>query len=81
MYAEDLILMSASVKILQKLFQIVKKELMSLEMSIIPSKSSCIRFDPRYDAMCADNIITADDGSAIPWVKSIHYTDVVVEII
>ena len=40
-------------------------------MSINPSKSSCIRFGPRYDALCANLI--ARDGSAIPWVKSIRY--------
>ena len=44
---------------------------MALEMSINPSKSSCIRFGPRYDALCANLI--ARDGSAIPWVKSIRY--------
>ena len=40
-------------------------------MSINPSKSSCSRFGPRYDAMCAN--ITAHDGSVMPWVKSIQY--------
>ena len=78
MYADDLILMSPSVTILQKLFQIVEEELMSLEMSINPSKSSCIRFGPRYDAICAK--ITAHDGSIIPRVKSCKYSNVVVEI-
>ena len=39
MYADDLILMSPSVTILQKLFQIVEEELMSLKMSINQSKS------------------------------------------
>ena len=75
MYADDLILMSPSVTILQKLFQIVEEELMSLEMSINPSKSSCIRFGPRYDAICAD--IMAHDGSIIPWVKSCKYLGIV----
>ena len=71
MYADDLILMSPSVTVLQNLFKIVEEELMALEMSINPSKSSCIRFGPRYDASCAN--ITAHDGSVIPWVKSIRY--------
>ena len=46
MYADDFILMSSSVIVLQKLFKIVKGELMVLEMSINPSKSSCMRFGP-----------------------------------
>ena len=71
MYADDLILMSPSVTVLQNLFKIVEEELMALEMSINPSKSSCIRFGPRYDAPCAN--ITAHDGSVIPWVESIRY--------
>ena len=68
MYADDLILMSPSVTVLQKLFQIVDEELMVLEMSINPSKSSSIRFGPRYDALCAN--ITAHGGSVIPWLKA-----------
>ena len=71
MYADDLILMSPSITVLQKLFKIVEDELMALEMSINPSKSSCIRFGPRHDALCAN--MTAHDGSDIPWVKSIRY--------
>ena len=71
MYADDLILMSPSVTALQKLFNIVEEELTALEMFINPSKSSCIRFGPRYDALCAN--ITAHDGSEIPWVKNIRY--------
>jgi exonuclease III len=75
MYADDLILMSPSVTVLQKLFKIVEEELIALEMSINPSKSSCIRFGPRYDVMCAN--ITAHDGSEIPWVKNIQYLGIV----
>jgi exonuclease III len=74
MYADDIILMSPSVTILQKLFQIVEDNLKSLEMSINPSKSSCIRFGPRYDCVCA-NIIT-DNGSTIEWAKSCQYLGV-----
>jgi len=68
MLANDLMLMSHSVTVLHKLFNIVEEELIALIMSINPSKSSCIRFDPRYDAMCA-SIIT-HDGSAISSVKN-----------
>ena len=71
MYADDLILMSPLVTIFQKLFQIAEEELMSIEMSINPSKSSCIRFGPRYDAICAD--IMTHDGSIIHQVKSCKY--------
>ena len=71
MYADDLILMSPSITILQKLLQIVEDNLISLEMSINPSKSSCIRFGPRYDIKCAN--IISQDGSSIPWVKHCKY--------
>jgi len=54
MYADDLIIMSPSVTVLLKLFNIVKEELMTIEMSIDPSKTSYIMFDPRYDARCAN---------------------------
>ena len=74
MYADDLILMSPSVTVLQKLFEIVEEELTALEMSINPSKSSCITFGPRYNTRCAN--ITAHDGSEIPWVKTIHYVGI-----
>ena len=77
MYADDLILMSPSVTVLQKLFKIVEEDLTALEMSINPSKSACIRFGPRYEAMCAN--ITAHDGSLIPWAKSIKYLGIVMK--
>ena len=50
MYADDLILLSPSVTLLQKIFQVVEDELNAMEMSINPAKSSCIRFGPRYEA-------------------------------
>ena len=39
MYADDLILMSPSVTVLQKLFKIVEEKLMAIELSINPSTS------------------------------------------
>ena len=77
MYADDLILMSPSVTVLQKLFKYVEEDLTVLEMSINLSKSACIRFGPRYEAMCAN--ITAHDGSPIPWAKSIKYLGTVMK--
>jgi hypothetical protein len=56
---------------LQILLKLVEDELSALEMSINPTKSSCIRFGPRYDSVCAD--ITTHDGSKIPWVNSCIY--------
>ena len=50
---------------------------MALVMCINPSKSACIRFVPRYEAMCAN--ITARDGSVIPWVKSIKYLGIIMK--
>jgi len=77
MYADCLILMSPSVTVLHKLFNVVEEELMALEMSINPSKSSCVRFSRRYDVICAN--IIAHSGSAIPWEKALN--NAVVEIV
>lgn len=71
LYADDIILMSPSVTLLQKMFQLIEKELMSIGMFINPNKSTCIRFGPRYDAACAE--ISTHDGNIIPWVKSCRY--------
>jgi exonuclease III len=71
MYADDLIIMSPSVTMLQKLFTLVENELMALDMLINPAKSSCIRFGPRHDAIC-EEIIT-HEGSKIPWAKTCKY--------
>jgi exonuclease III len=71
MYADDLILVSPSVTLLQKLFLLVEEELRIIAMAINPSKSSCIRFGPRYDVVCAD--ILTRDGNIIPWVKHCKY--------
>jgi Reverse transcriptase (RNA-dependent DNA polymerase) len=71
MYADDLIIMSPSVTLLQKLFTLVENELMSIEMYINPAKSSCIRFGPRYDAICEE--LETHDGSKIPWVTTCKY--------
>ena len=60
MYADDLILMSPSVTVLQELFKIVEEELTALEMSISLSKSAYIRFGPRYEAMCAISQLTTE---------------------
>ena len=69
MYADDLIglLLSPSVTLLQKIFQVVEDELNAVEMSINPPKSSCIRFGLRYEAVCTE--ITTQDGSKIPLGK------------
>ncbi len=67
MYADDLILLSPSVTLLQKIFQVVEDELNAMEMSINPAKSSCIRFGPRYEeAVCTE--IATQDGSKTSWV-------------
>ena len=71
MYADDLIIMSPSVTMLQKLFTLVENELMALDMLINPAGSSCIRFGPRHDAIC-EEIIT-HEGSKIPWAKTCKY--------
>ena len=60
MYADDLMLMSPSVTVLQKLFEIVEEDLTALEMTINPSKSACIRFGPRYEACVQISPLTTE---------------------
>ena len=70
-YADDIILLSPSVSFLQELINLVEKELNQLEMSINASKSTIIRFGPRYDVMCA--ALKLRNGSEIPWASECQY--------
>jgi hypothetical protein len=75
MYADDLLILSPSVTLLQHMVLIVEEEFKQIEMSINPMKSVCIRFGPRYDSLCAD--ITTNNGDTIPWVNSCQYLGIV----
>ena len=64
MYADDIILLSLSVSLLQELISIVEETLAFLDMYINAKKSNSIRFGPRYDVTCTALMLR--DGSIIP---------------
>ncbi len=70
-YADDIILLSPSVSILQELISIVEEGLTLLDMCINAKKSDCIRFGPRHDVTCL--ALKLLDGSVIPWVSKCKY--------
>jgi len=74
LYADDILLISPSVSLLQKLVNIVENELVLLDMSINPKKSVCLRVGQRFEAGCANIVLS--NGSAIPWVSQCRYLGV-----
>jgi len=74
LYADDILLISPSVSMLQKLVNIVENELLILDMSINPKKSVCLRVGQRFEASCANILLS--NGSAIPWVAQCRYLGV-----
>lgn len=74
LYADDILLISASVSDLQNLLHRCELELYWLNMAINARKSCCMRIGPHCDKNCAPIITT--DGSIIPWVSQIHYLGV-----
>lgn len=71
LYADDILLLSPSVSILEKLFTNCEVELTYLDMTINSKKSCCLRIGPRCDKYCK-NICTSD-GNLIPWVEEMRY--------
>jgi len=71
LYADDIILISPSVLMLQHLLHACEIELNNIDMAINFRKSSCLRIGPRYDATCA--CITSLDGSIISWATETRY--------
>ena len=70
MYADDLILLSISVGDLQKLINICRVTLTSLDLSINVNKCNCIRIGPRFKVICSNLLI---DGVSVNWVDKIKF--------
>ena len=70
MYADDLVLLSASVHDLQLMINICVDELDCLDMKINAKKSSCIRFGKGFNTECAQVMV---DGTPLVWSSSIKY--------
>jgi len=54
LYADDIILISSSVTMLQNLLSECEKELTYLDMLINSKKSCCLRVGPRCDVHCVN---------------------------
>ncbi|MFM2332659.1 MAG: hypothetical protein RIQ74_1491, partial [Pseudomonadota bacterium] len=71
LYADDILLITQSVSLLQDLLLTCELELSWLDMHINIKKSCCLRIGPRYDVIC-NNIVTSN-GQALPWVDELRY--------
>ena len=76
-YADDVLLISRSVSHLQRLVNIVCKELHDLDLHVNVAKSFCIRVGKRYHNLCAP--IESLGGGIFHWRSSIRYLGVVLE--
>ena len=70
MYADDLVLVSASISDLQSMIDVCVNELNSLDMKINAKKSSCIRFGRGYKNDCA---LVSVDGISLTWSSNLKY--------
>ena len=75
MYADDLILLSPSVKDLQGMYNICAKIFQLLDLPIHVSKCHCIRIGPRFKSTCSPIKLL---NKPIEWVDSIEYLGVTI---
>jgi len=64
-YADDIILVTSSVCVLQKALEICQRELENLDISINAKKTCCLRIGRRANARCA-SIVTLN-GTLLQW--------------
>ena len=76
LYADDILMISLSVSVLQNIVSICERELNLLDMQVNVRKSCCMRIGQRYSVKCAD--ILSGDGTPIMWVDSIRYLGIVI---
>ena len=71
LYADDIMLISPSVSMLQTMLHLWESELLDLDMSLNVKKSVCMRFGSRFNATCT-NLITLG-GDLLAWVGMCRY--------
>ena len=76
MYADDLILISASVCNLQLMINICVDELKNLDLKINVKKSKCIRIGKCFNNLCSNLVI---EGNAVPWSNCLTYLGVTIK--
>ena len=79
MYADDVLLLSLSVTLLQKLLHVCERELAWLDMSVNYSKLCCIRIGPRCDRTCTS--VKSLSGRSLPWSTEMRYLGVYIVIV
>ena len=76
MYADDLILLSASVVELQLMVSLCQVELDNIDMIINTSKTVCMRIGPKFNVQCCN--ITLNNNQLL-WVTVLRYLGVFVQ--
>ena len=77
LYADDILLISPTVCMLQNMLTTSELELQALmDLEINPKKSSCIRIGPRNDVTCVR--ICSSSGVLLPCVKEMKYLGVTI---
>jgi len=70
-YADDIILVTSSVCVLQNAFKICQRELEYLYMAINTRKTCCLRIGPRDNISCTP--IQTLSGISLQWFDEIRY--------
>ena len=74
MYADDLVLLSASVHHLQLMINICLEELKDLDLTINIKKSVCIRFGRRFQVLCSPVSI---GDTILSWSANVKYLGII----
>jgi Reverse transcriptase (RNA-dependent DNA polymerase) len=74
MYADDLIILSASVTDLQRLINMCVDSLTIIQLSVNAKKCFCMRIGKRYSSVDCNNVII--DNYPIQWSSEIRYLGV-----
>jgi len=75
-YADDIILISHSVTVMQNMLDLCDVFSADLDVRFNTMKSVAMRIDPRYDAVCADLTLS---GGIIQYVQSLKYLGVCIK--
>jgi hypothetical protein len=76
MYADDLVLISGSVRDLQKMIDLCISEITSLDLKINVKKSVCLRIGNNHKTFCKNLLI---NGSVIPWSNQLTYLGITIK--
>ena len=74
LYADDILLLTPTIYLLQQLLRLCETELIWLDMLINAKKSCCMRIGPRFNVHC-EPILTMS-GDQLPWVNELRYLGV-----